>query len=330
METILVCGGAGYIGSCMTAQLVRNGFNVVVADNLSTGHASAVKSAELLTGDLRDADFLDGVFSGRHIDGVIDFAAFSQVGESVSRPLKYYENNIGSVVSLLSAMHRHEVSRLVFSSTAAIYGAPELQPISEDAPKTPTNPYGATKLAVEELLRWCALAYGIKYAALRYFNAAGADVTAGVGEAHLPETHLIPLVLRTAMDSGKELKIFGADYSTKDGTCVRDYVHVLDLCRAHLMALEHLAKGGESGAFNLGSGRGYSVREIIETAERVVGRKIPFSEAPRREGDPPVLIASNEKAGRMLGWKPEHDLEDMLSDAWSWHCAHPNGYSTEK
>lgn len=330
METILVCGGAGYIGSCMTAQLVRGGYKVVAADNLTTGHAAAVKGAELLVGDLRDGAFLDSVFEGRDITGVIDFAAYSQVGESVTQPLKYYENNVTSVMSLVAAMRRHGVKRLVFSSTAAVYGEPKAQPIEETAATEPTNPYGATKLAIEGMLKWCAGAYGMKYAALRYFNAAGSDTLAGVGEDHDPETHLIPLIMQTALGRRGSLKIFGTDYPTPDGTCVRDYVHVLDLCRAHLLALDYLGSGGGSGAFNLGSGRGYSVREMIELSRRVTGREIPAQEAPRRAGDPSVLIASNEKAARVLGWRPEHGLGDMLSDAWTWHSANPNGYAETK
>ena len=327
MKTILVAGGAGYIGSHMVALLVKRGYEVIVADNLRTGHWQAVKGAKkLYVGDLRDNAFLEQVFSENDIDGVINFAAFSLVGESVTNPLKYYGNNVEGAVSLLSAMKAHGVDKMVFSSTAATYGEPEKQPIEEHDRTEPTNPYGATKLAIENMLKWCDRAYGIRYAALRYFNAAGSDTETGIGEDHDPESHLIPLVMKTALGQRDHIGIFGEDYPTADGTCVRDYIHVNDLAEAHLLALEYLAGGGSSDVFNLGSGDGYSVKEIIETARRVTGREIKATVEPRRAGDPSVLIASNKKAAEVLGWKPVRGLEQIISDAWAWHSGHPNGY----
>lgn len=327
MKTILVAGGAGYIGSHMVALLVKRGYEVIVADNLRTGHWQAVKGAKkLYVGDLRDNAFLEQVFSENDIDGVINFAAFSLVGESVTNPLKYYGNNVEGAVSLLSAMKAHGVDKMVFSSTAATYGEPEKQPIEEHDRTEPTNPYGATKLAIENMLKWCDRAYGIRYAALRYFNAAGSDTETDIGEDHDPESHLIPLVMKTALGQRDHIGIFGEDYPTADGTCVRDYIHVNDLAEAHLLALEYLAGGGSSDVFNLGSGDGYSVKEIIETARRVTGREIKATVEPRRAGDPSVLIASNKKAAEVLGWKPVRGLEQIISDAWAWHSGHPNGY----
>ena len=326
MKTILVAGGAGYIGSHMVALLVEKGYDVVVVDNLCTGHWQAVKGAKLRVGDLRDGNFLDQVFSEFPIDGVINFAAYSLVGESVTNPLKYYGNNVAGSQSMLTAMKNHGVKKIVFSSTAATYGEPEKQPIEETDRTEPTNPYGATKLAIEGMLKWCDKAYGFKYAALRYFNAAGANTEVGIGEDHNPESHLIPIVLQAALGKRDHVGIFGDDYPTPDGTCVRDYIHVRDLASAHLLALEYLDKGGESGSFNLGNGTGYSVKEIIDTARKVTGKAIPATVEPRRAGDPSVLIASNKKAQEVLGWKPERGLEQIISDAWTWHSSHPDGY----
>ncbi len=329
MKTILVAGGAGYIGSHMVALLVEKGYNVVVVDNLCTGHWQAVKGgARLRVGDVKDGAFLDRVFSEFKIDGVINFAAFSLVGESVGNPLKYYDNNVGGAVSMLTAMKNHGVDKIVFSSTAATYGEPEKQPIEETDRTEPTNPYGASKLAIEGLLKWCSGAYGIRYAALRYFNAAGANVDVMIGEDHAPETHLIPIVLQCALGKRDHVGIFGDDYPTADGTCVRDYIHVRDLVSAHLLALEYLDKGGESGPFNLGNGDGYSVKEIIETARKVTGKAIPAVVEPRRAGDPSTLIASNAKAKAVLGWVPERGLETIIADAWAWHQSHPEGYES--
>ena len=327
MKTILVAGGAGYIGSHMVALLVKRGYEVVVADNLRTGHWQAVKGArKMYVGDLRDGAFLHQIFTENKIDGVINFAAFSLVGESVTNPLKYYGNNVEGAVSLLSAMQAHGVDKIVFSSTAAAYGEPEKQPIEEGDRTEPTNPYGATKLAIENMLKWCDCAYNIRYVALRYFNAAGSDTEAGIGEDHNPESHLIPLVMKTALGQRDHIGIFGEDYPTPDGTCVRDYIHVKDLAEAHLLALEYLDRGGKSDVFNLGSGTSYSVREIIDTARRITGRPIPVKAEPRRSGDPSVLIASNKKAAEVLGWKPSRSLEQIVADAWAWHSGHPNGY----
>ena len=326
MKTILVAGGAGYIGSHMVALLLERGYEVVVADNLSTGHWQAAKGAKLRVGDLRDSAFLDRLFTEFKIDGVINFAAFSLVGESVKNPLKYYDNNVGGSISMLKAMDRHGVDKIVFSSTAAVYGEPEKQPIEETDRTEPTNPYGETKLAIEKMLKWSDGAYGIRYVALRYFNAAGSNTEVGIGEDHSPESHLIPLVLKTALGQRSHIGIFGDDYPTPDGTCVRDYIHVRDLAEAHLLALEYLDKGGKSDAFNLGSGDGYSVKEIIDTARKITGKEIPAIVEPRRDGDPSVLIASNKKAGEILGWKPLRGLETIIADAWNWHSNHPNGY----
>ena len=278
------------------------------------------------TSELRDGAFLHQIFTENEIDGVINFAAFSLVGESVTNPLKYYGNNVEGAVSLLSAMQAHGVDKIVFSSTAAAYGEPEKQPIEEGDRTEPTNPYGATKLAIENMLKWCDCAYNIRYVALRYFNAAGSDTEAGIGEDHNPESHLIPLVMKTALGQRDHIGIFGEDYPTPDGTCVRDYIHVKDLAEAHLLALEYLERGGSSDVFNLGNGAGYSVREIIETARRITGKEIKAVVEPRRGSDPSVLIASNKKAAEVLGWKPVLGLDQIISDAWAWHSGHPNGY----
>ncbi len=308
MKTILVAGGAGYIGSHMVALLIEKGYDVVVVDDLCTGHWQAVKGgAKLRVGDVKDRGFLDRVFSEFSIDGVINFAAFSLVGESVTAPLKYYDNNVGGAVSMLTAMKNHGVDKIVFSSTAATYGEPEKQPIEETDRTDPTNPYGASKLAIEGLLKWSDAAYGIKYAALRYFNAAGANTDVDIGEDHSPETHLIPIVLQCALGKRDHVGIYGDDYPTADGTCVRDYIHVRDLANAHLLALEYLDKGGQSGSFNLGSGDGFSVKEIIETARKVTGKAIPAVTEPRRAGDPSILIASNHKAGEVMGTGSESE-----------------------
>jgi len=277
------------------------------------------------TSELRDGAFLHQIFTENKIDGVINFAAFSLVGESVTNPLKYYGNNVEGAVSLLSAMQAHGVDKIVFSSTAAAYGEPEKQPIEEGDRTEPTNPYGATKLAIENMLKWCDCAYNIRYVAL-YFNAAGSDTEAGIGEDHNPESHLIPLVMKTALGQRDHIGIFGEDYPTPDGTCVRDYIHVKDLAEAHLLALEYLERGGSSDVFNLGNGAGYSVREIIETARRITGKEIKAVVEPRRGGDPSVLIASNKKAAEVLGWKPVLGLDQIIFDAWAWHSGHPNSY----
>ncbi|MFA5675179.1 MAG: UDP-glucose 4-epimerase GalE [Christensenellales bacterium] len=327
MKTILVAGGAGYIGSHMCAALERAGYDVVVADDISTGHKQAVKYGKLYVGDVRDAVFLNNIFAQTSIDGVIDFAACSLVGESCKEPLKYYMNNLNGAQVMLDVMRAHGVKKIVFSSTAAVYGEPEKQPIEETDRTEPTNPYGDTKLAIEKLLKWCDIAYGIKYAALRYFNAAGADNNADIGEDHRPESHLIPIVLSAALGKREYIGVFGDDYPTRDGTCVRDYIDVKDLTRAHLLAYEFLSGGGESEIFNLGNGSGFSVTEIIQAAREVTGRDIPARVEPRRAGDPSTLIASNKKAEKILGWKPLYTkIEDIIKSAWNWHKSHPDGY----
>lgn len=327
MKTILVAGGAGYIGSHMVALLAERNIDTIVVDNLCTGHAQAVKGArKTYVGDLRDTEFLRQVFRENDIDGVVNFAAFSLVGESVTNPLKYYGNNVAGSQSMLTVMQEFGVKRIVFSSTAATYGEPEKQPIEETDRTDPTNPYGASKLAIEGMLKWCDRAHGIRYAALRYFNAAGSNPDAGIGEDHDPESHLIPLVMKTALGQRSHIGIFGDDYPTADGTCIRDYIHVRDLAQAHLLALEYLEREDKSGIFNLGSGDGYSVKEIIDTARRITGREIPAKVEPRRAGDPSVLIASNQKAAEVLGWVPQRGLEQIIADAWTWHNGHPNGY----
>ena len=326
--TVLILGGAGYIGSHTALELVRGGADVVIADNLVTGHKSAVPDgARFYRGDIRDMDFLDGLFSEEKVDAVIHFAAFSLVEESVNEPLKYYDNNLCGTKTLLEAMVKHKVDKIVFSSTAAVYGEPENIPIIESAVTNPTNPYGETKLAMERMFRWSADAYGLKYVSLRYFNACGADGSGNIGEAHNPETHLIPLVLQVPNGKRESISIFGTDYDTPDGTCVRDYIHVTDLAAAHILAVDYLKSGGKSDIFNLGNGVGYSVREVIETARRITGHPIPAIEASRRAGDPARLVASSEKAKKVLGWKPVHDsLDDIIQSAWSWHKSHPGGY----
>jgi UDP-glucose 4-epimerase len=324
---ILVCGGAGYIGSHMVAALLEKGEEVVILDNFQKGHRDAVLGGKLYEGDLRDRAVLDKVFSENNIDAVIDFAADSLVGESVTEPLKYFENNVGGTLSLLGAMKDYGVKNIVFSSTAATYGEPESIPIVEEDKTFPTNPYGESKLAVEKVLKWCDNAYGIKYTALRYFNAAGAHESGKIGEDHSPESHLIPLILQTALGQREKIMVFGDDYNTQDGTCIRDYIHVMDLASAHLLAVDRLRKGGESRIYNLGNGTGFSVNEVIEVARKVTGREIKAEVAPRRAGDPAVLIASSKKAAEELGWKPKfNSLETIIETAWKWHVNHPSGY----
>ena len=324
---ILVLGGAGYIGSHTVYELIDAGRDVVVADNLLTGFRAAVHpKARFYHLDIRDRAALDVLFQAEKIDGVIHFAASSQVGESMVDPLKYYDNNLHGTMVLLQAMVAHGVDKIVFSSTAATYGEPENIPILEGDPTHPTNCYGETKLSMERMMAWVSQAHGLRYVALRYFNAAGSNPDVGIGEDHNPESHLIPLVMKTALGQRDHIGIFGDDYPTPDGTCVRDYIHVRDLAEAHLLALEHLEKTGESGVFNLGSGDGYSVKEIIDTARKVTGKEIPAVVEPRRAGDPSVLIASNHKAAEVLGWTPKRGLEEIIADAWTWHSGHPNGY----
>ena len=325
---LLVLGGAGYIGSHTAVELLESGHDVVIVDSLVTGYEAAVpEGAIFYQGDIRDYDFLNSLFKKEAIDAVIHFAAFSLVGESVTDPLKYYENNLYGTKVLLKAMIDNGVNKIVFSSTAATYGEPENIPILEDDRTCPTNPYGETKLAMEKMMKWSANAYGLKYVSLRYFNACGAHKNAKIGEAHNPESHLIPLVLQVPNGKRESVSIYGTDYDTPDGTCIRDYIHVTDLAKAHILAVEYLMKGGESNVFNLGNCVGYSVREVIETARKVTGHPIPAVEIPRRAGDPARLVASGVKAKEILGWKPEiTELEDIIRSAWAWHSSHPNGY----
>lgn len=325
--TILVCGGAGYIGSHMVAHLLENNIEVVILDNFETGHEKAVMGGKLYRGDLRDRKTLDKVFTENKIDAVIDFAAYSLVGESMTNPLKYFNNNIYGTINLLEAMRDHEVKYIVFSSTAATYGEPENTPILEGDKTFPTNAYGESKLCVEKVLKWCDTAYGIKYTALRYFNAAGAHLNGSIGEDHSPETHLIPLILQVASGKREKIMMFGDDYDTPDGTCIRDYIHVSDLASAHLLALDRLMKGEDSRIYNLGNGKGVSVKEVIETARNVTNHPIPAEIAPRRAGDPAILIASSDNAIKELGWEPKfNSLETIIETAWNWHSKHPNGF----
>lgn len=324
---ILVCGGAGYIGSHMVAHLLENNQDVIILDNLQKGHEDSLLGGKLYIGDLRDTAFLEKVFSENTIEAVIDFAADSLVGESVENPLKYFDNNIGSTIKLLEAMKNHNVKHIVFSSTAATYGEPENTPIQEEDKTCPTNPYGESKLAVEKILKWCDKAYGITYTALRYFNAAGAHINGKIGEDHRPESHLIPLILQVALGQREKIMVFGDDYNTPDGTCVRDYIHISDLAEAHLLALKRLQNGGDSKTYNLGNGKGFSVKEVVETTRKVTGIDINAEIAPRRAGDPAILIASSEKAIKELGWEPKYNsLETIIETAWNWHKNHPKGY----
>ena len=326
---LLVLGGAGYIGSHTAVELLDRGHEVVIADNLITGYKQAVpKEAVFYQGDIRDYNFLNNLFKTEKIDAVIHFAAFSLVGESVTNPLKYYENNLYGTKVLLQAMIDNNVDKIVFSSTAATYGEPENIPILESDRTCPTNPYGETKLAMEKMMKWSANAYQLRYVSLRYFNACGAHKSGKLGEAHNPESHLIPLVLQVPNGKRESVSIYGTDYDTPDGTCIRDYIHVTDLAEAHILAVEYLINGGESNVFNLGNGVGYSVREVIETARKVTGHPIPAVEIPRRAGDPARLVASGEKAKTVLGWEPKiTSLEDIIRSAWVWHSTHPNGYN---
>lgn len=325
---ILVCGGAGYIGSHTVEELIAKGEKVIVVDNLQKGHKDAVNpKAKLYVGDMRDEAFLDRVFRENHIEAVIDFAAESLVGESVENPLKYYDNNVYGTVCLLKKMNEYNVKKIVFSSTAATYGEPENIPILESDKTNPTNPYGDTKLSVEKMLKWSDNAYGIKYVVLRYFNAAGAHKSGKIGEDHTPESHLIPIILQVALGKREKIMIFGDDYPTEDGSCIRDYIHVTDLADAHILAVEKLRKDNTSATYNLGNGKGFSVKEVIEAARAVTGTEIPAQVAPRRAGDPAVLIASSHKIIKELGWNPKYNtLEEIIETAWNWHQTHPDGY----
>ena len=323
---ILVTGGAGYIGSHAVRLLLARGHDVAVYDSLTLGHRAAVPAERLIVGDLKNGDAIDHTLISRRIEAVMHFAAFANVGESVADPTKYYQNNLVNTLTLMERLRRHGNTRFVFSSTCATYGTPEVVPITEATPQRPINPYGFTKLAVERALADFAAAYGWGYAALRYFNAAGASPDGSIGEDHTPETHLIPLAIQAATGKRPHIEIYGTDYPTPDGTCIRDYVHVDDLAAAHLLALERLQPGCGL-AYNLGTGRGYSVREVIRSVEEVTGRKVPVKEGPRRPGDPPALVADAAKIRRELGWSPQYpELRPIVATAWQWHRTHPNGY----
>ena len=325
---ILVCGGAGYIGSHAVRQLIDRGEEVIIVDNLETGHEDAIHpQAKFYKVDIRDVEALDKVFAENKIDEVIHFAANSLVGESMTNPLKYFNNNVHGTEILLKVMVAHDVKKIVFSSTAATYGEPKNIPILESDETNPTNAYGETKLCMEKMMKWADKAHGVKYISLRYFNVAGAHESGEIGEDHNPETHLIPLILQVPLGKREFISIFGDDYETHDGTCIRDYIHVTDLADAHILAVHKLREGSESNIYNLGSGNGFTVKEMIETARKVTGHEIPAKVCERRAGDPAKLVASSEKARRELGWVPKHEnVEDMISSAWNWHQKHPNGF----
>lgn len=324
---ILVCGGAGYIGSHCVRMLLEKEYEVVVVDNLSTGHLEAVNpKAKFYQGDVRDEEFLNEVFQANHIDAVIHFCAKSLVGESMEKPLEYFDNNVNGTLVLLQAMVKAGVKKIVFSSSAAVYGEHMQMPIDETFATEPTNPYGETKLAMEKIMKWADLAYGLKYISLRYFNVAGADFSGEIGEDHNPESHLIPIVLQAALGKRPFISVYGTDYPTKDGTCIRDYIHVVDLINAHILSLEALLQGHDSDVFNLGSEDGYSVLEIIEAAKKITGVDFKVKIGERRQGDPAKLIASSKKIKEALGWKAEYGIEDIIKSAYEFHKNHPNGY----
>ncbi|OGR64978.1 MAG: UDP-glucose 4-epimerase GalE [Elusimicrobia bacterium GWB2_63_22] len=320
MSKVLIVGGAGYIGSHANKLFTAKGYKTVVFDNLSTGHRRLARWGEFFKGDLANPADLARCFKKHKISAVMHFSAFAYVGESVTDPAKYYRNNVANTINLLDAMRAARVNKFIFSSSCAVYGVPARLPMPETLPFAPVNPYGRTKKMVEEILADYSAAYGLKYAALRYFNAAGADPAAETGELHFPETHLIPLALDAAAGLRKNIKVFGSNYPTPDGTCLRDYIHVTDLAEAHLLALRYLEKGGASGGFNLGNGKGFSVLDVVHAAEKVTGGKITVVMAPRRPGDPPALVGSAARARRILGWRPSrYKLETILADAWRWH-----------
>ena len=325
---ILVTGGAGYIGSHTVRELRDRGMDCVVYDNLVTGHIEAVGDAPFVKGDIFDKELLLKTFAEYNVDSVVHFAAYSQVGESMAHPAKYYRNNVAGTLSLLDAMLEGGVKYLVFSSSAATYGESGEGLITEDSPQRPTSVYGQTKLMMEQFMADFDRAYGMRYVALRYFSAAGAHKSGEIGEAHDPESHLIPVILQAALGVRDHIGIYGDDYPTRDGTCIRDYIHITDLADAHIRALEYLKNGGKSTHYNLGNGNGFSVKEVIETARRVTGRAIPARVEGRRPGDPATLVASSEKIKRELGWDPQYDsLEEIVASAWKWHSAHPHGYA---
>jgi len=322
---ILVAGGAGYIGSHCVKKLTEQNYEVVVIDNLSTGHKESV-NVKTYIGDIRDSVFLDNLFAAEKIEAVIHFCAKSLVGVSMKDPFDYFDNNVNGTLVLLKAMAKANVKKIVFSSSAAVYGEHIEMPITEDYPTTPTNPYGETKLAMEKMMKWAEEAYDFKYVSLRYFNVAGADFSGKIGEVHDPETHLIPIVLQAALGKREYISVYGNDYLTKDGTCIRDYIHVVDLIDAHIKSLNYLFEKNQSQIFNLGSEDGYSVLEIIEAAKDVTKIDIKYNIASRRVGDPAKLIASSEKINTILGWKPQYSLKDIIESAWNFYQKHPDGY----
>ncbi len=326
--SVLICGGAGYVGSHNVKLFAQRGEDVIVVDSLETGHRAAVpEGVKFYHADIRDSEALDKVFAENEIEAVVHFCAYSLVGESMEKPLKYFDNNVGGMISLLEAMHKHDVKRIIFSSTAATYGEPKKVPILETDPTEPTNPYGESKRIMEKMMKWVSSQHGIRYVSLRYFNVAGAWHDGSIGEDHKVETHLIPLILQVPLGKREHITIYGDDYPTKDGTCIRDYIHTEDLARAHFSALQYLRSGGQSDIFNLGSGDGYSVMEMIEAARKVTGHPIPAVFGERRPGDPAKLVADSSKAQKVLNWKPEIvKMEDIIATAWKWHSSHPNGY----
>ena len=329
MKNILVVGGAGYIGSHMCQYLAKHGFQPIVLDNLLRGHREAVKWGPLIEGSIADSAILRKIFTHYQIAAVMHFAAFAYVGESVESPALYYKNNVANTINLLDAMVENNVLNFIFSSTCAVYGEPQEIPICEEHPLNPINPYGRGKLMVEKILEDFLAAYGLKYISLRYFNAAGADPEGELGEDHRPETHLIPLVLQTALGQKEAVQVFGDDYPTKDGTCIRDYIHIVDLAQAHLIAVERLFADLPGGIYNLGNGDGYSVNDVIEVARKITGKSIPAEVVERRPGDPAVLVGSSERARKELGWKPQfRGLETIIETAWEWHRSHPNGFES--
>lgn len=328
--SVLICGGAGYIGSHNVRAFQEHGEDVIIIDNLELGHKESIpKGTKFYQGDIRDGALLDKIFAENNIEAVIHFCAYSLVGESVEKPLKYFDNNVGGMISLLESMQRNNIGKIIFSSTAATYGEPKRVPILETDETIPTNPYGESKRIMEKMMHWVSLQHKIKYVSLRYFNVAGAWHDGSIGEDHRNETHLIPLILQVPLGKRNHITVYGDDYPTKDGTCIRDYIHVEDLARAHILALEYLRKGGESDIFNLGSGDGYSVMEMINAARQATGLDIPVEIGERRPGDPARLIADSNKAHEILRWYPEiTKMEDIIATAWKWHKSHPNGYAS--
>ncbi|MBI9009837.1 MAG: UDP-glucose 4-epimerase GalE [Tenericutes bacterium] len=324
---LLVLGGAGYIGSHFVKLSLELGHNVIIVDNLLTGHKQSIpEKATFYEGDIRDRVFLNKVFEENKVDACIHFAASSLVGESMTKPMKYFDNNVYGTIILLEMMEKHNVKKIVFSSSAATYGAHEVMPITEEYETNPTSPYGESKLIMEKMMKWADVAYGMKYVSLRYFNVAGASTDSTIGEDHNPETHLIPIVLQVPLEKREFITIFGNDYKTFDGTCIRDYIHVEDLVDAHIKALEYLNQGNDSNIFNLGSETGFSNLQIVETARKVTNHPLPMKLGDRRPGDPDKLVATYQKAKKLLGWSPTKNIEDVIGSAWGFHQAHPNGY----